>query len=561
MQVIQATTMVSAAALVPIVEQRVYILNECSKRINHIYVAYGARERLGAAAVHLQSMGMIPNSELVVTGGYRPAMIPGSRLDPWTTGGVVSVALILDNELILPTTTMLAEKRHIFQELRDAMLYAGFIQRDIEWEYEWGTLGWADKMGQAPILIEEGMLPLSVDQAIPSASIPKTLPVLYGGVAQVFSSAGERSGALLHLRAGHYYARSSHPSTEGLSAYLSRKVFRADQVALTSSGLSACIVAFKALIPQHGLLLYDEKIYYETERALKELGDEKDWCLVPCDFTDAQSIERTVIEQKTRGREISAFFCDNPRNWWLESMDLRAIANVAHREHSLLICDVSLQPLQHANTVADVVVCSLSKYPSLGMTIGGCITVNSPVLGSKIRRQMDQEANVMSPDAAATIWSQACSLYDRMNSLSGKVQRIADSLLAHPAVRSVRVPDTAFTGGLLGGQLAFHVLDETVGALAERIVGQNAFRNDTALHLVCTFGTAITTFEHFASNVRHREGVPREDTNEAGLPNDIVRIGVGCETADSIIGDLDFILSVSLQMAKSNLTGAASGTI
>lgn len=68
--------------------------------------------------------------------------------------------------------------------------------------------------------------------------------------------------------------------------------------------------------------------------------------------------------------------------------------------------------------------------------------------------------------------------------------------------------------------------------------------------MACTFGSSITTFEHFASNVWHRVGVKRELTNEASLPDDIVRLGIECESTVDIASELSFVLNSALKYTK-----------
>lgn len=79
----------------------------------------------------------------------------------------------------------------------------------------------------------------------------------------------------------------------------------------------------------------------------------------------------------------------------------------------------------------------------------------------------------------------------------------------------------------------------------EKVIGYNSLSLKSTLSLACTFGASFTTFEHFASNERHRTGIRREDTAEILIPDDMVRIGVGYEKVENIIHDLNFILNIT----------------
>lgn len=135
-------------------------------------------------------------------------------------------------------------------------------------------------------------------------------------------------------------------------------------------------------------------------------------------------------------------------------------------------------------------------------------------------------------------------------SFAGLGAGIVHFLKDHPGVRQVRLPDAQAAGGLVGGQLSCHAASYELAAMTEIVVGQNAGRSRSDLHLACTFGSAMTTFEHFASNLRSRTGIPREATNEVSLPDDIVRIGIGCEPVRDIIADLGFALSSAVPLSK-----------
>jgi len=240
-------------------------------------------------------------------------------------------------------------------------------------------------------------------------------------------------------------------------------------------------------------------------------------------------------------------FCDSPRNWWLECLPIAGLADAARRWEARLLVDTSVQPLQDLLALgAHAAICSLSKYPSLGLTLGGLFVTNDQQLHESHEEVLQAHASTLSPDAAATIWGQAVSVRDRLTQVSRKAAAVAEFLSGHPAVTAVRFPDASAAGGLSGGQVTYHATDFQTAAQIERIVGHNAGRQRSGLHLACTFGSVMTTFEHFASNERKRTGIPRDATNEPALPDDIIRIGIGCEPDGDIIADLRFAMDAAI---------------
>jgi len=426
--------------------------------------------------------------------------------------------------------------------LRTAMEAAGFVGIESEWwHFEWGTYRWSQVSGEPAILIVPQSPPSIAGPASSGRFPPSRQPVWESGVAQVFTDPQQRAASLQRNQAGHYYARTSHPTLEALGNYVRNSVMEAEHVHFTESGLAACIVALKSLMPLGGCVVYDAFIYYEVERELIAMAVQFDWRLIKADFTDTAVLVSTVAPYD----RVDVFFCDTPRNWWLECLDVQALSFIAKSKDAVLVVDTSVQPLQQPMQLgADVNVCSLSKYPSLGLTVGGMILSNAEAYQRKFALHAGREGHVLSPDAAVTIWCQILSLRDRMFAVSAKAEAVAAFLGNHKRVQLVRLPNKHLCGGLVGGQVSFHAGGYNQGAVMERLIGQNSISQVASLHLACTFGGAFTTFEHFASNIRARSGVPREATNEAALPNDIIRLGIGCEPPEEIIADLEFLLNM-----------------
>lgn len=496
---------------------------------------------------------------------------PPDSIFPHGTGGAVDVTLLINNKEAWMGTDFdeftpesasdwyknnppitqqdtLAHKNRTL--LKNAMESAGFIGIDTEWwHFEWGTITWS-KVTDNPVILDKILTPPSVENsACADRLTPHRQPVLEYGVAQVFTTPKQRRDSLAHKRKGHYYARNSHPTIEALGNHIKNSIIRADHICFTESGLSSCTIAIKSLAPAGGTIVYDHKIYYEVESYLKYMAKQLHWKLIKSDFTSLKNLETIVNENKN----IDIFFCDNPRNWWLDSLDIKSISSIAKKAKARLIVDISVQPLQDLlQEGADLVVLSLSKYPSTGLTIGGAILCNDPVYIKKCHTASTSEGHILSPEAASTIWSQIISLRDRMFALSIKTEKIASFLKGHPSVTKVRLPDKNLCGGFIGAQITFHLHNPIQCAMMEKIIGHNSLMSETSLHLACTFGASYTTFEHFASNIRHRELIPREETGEADIPDDIIRLGIGYENQYNIIRDLNFLLNITDNLCRNN---------
>lgn len=587
--------------LAPILNIKAYLIyhiNDLEGAMPFPFLAKPLVEKLEVAQLRLQELLCDKNGELLIWDAYRTPetqhsifeqyvkqlqfsfpklpieeirikakeyVNPPNIIFPHGTGGAIDVTFMINNKLVWMGTTFdeFSEKSSVSwftnhppetnkdkiaatnrEVLISAMEFAGFVVLDFEWwHFEWGTQLWRNKTGNCLILDKIFASPTVQSPSGTGRFSPFRQPSLETGAAQVFNTSQARSASLAHEEIGHYYARNSQPTLESLSNFLTTQIVSSGHCYLCESGLAACLLAVKALVPVKGKILYDKYIYYEVERSLMLLAQAFQWNLVKIDFKELER-NSSIIEQYG---PIDLFYCDNPRNLYLDVFNMEKIINVVHKYSSHLIVDASVQPVQDILRFGvDVVVFSLSKYPSIGLTMGGAILTNHPSYFEKVKTVGTTEGHVLSPEAAFTIWGQSLSLRDRMFALSKKTKYIADFLKTHCAIKQVRIPNSKLLNNLIGGQLSFHLHDPKQGYLMEKVIGNNSLRKKASLHLACTFGSCFTTFEHFASNKRCRSLIGREGTNEIEIPNDLIRLGIGCEDYQDIIDELNFTLNVTM---------------
>ncbi|RLA42488.1 MAG: hypothetical protein DRR42_23325, partial [Gammaproteobacteria bacterium] len=475
-----------------------------------------------------------------------------SSIFPHGTGGAVDVTLLINGEEAKMGSgfdAFIPESAPDWYKLNppanpqelEASINRGLLLRAMEmenfagidtewWHYEFGTDTWAATTGQAPLYTKIAHTPTLEGPETSQRHVPRRQPILEAGVAQVFINSENRSASLSGAQHAHYYARTSHPTNYQMAEVLA-ELLGANYVSLLQSGLSALRVALKSVVPPGGSLLYDIGAYYECQGAALDLAQDLDWRMVSLDLTDHN--EWLKLASGEYG-SFDGVWLDNPRNWFLDTFKIKDVSNFVHNTlESVLICDTSLQPLQPAlANGADIVVSSLSKYPSNGLTIGGSIAVNDPRWLSSLQKVIATEGHVLAPQAAFTIWEQLTGLRDRLTARSDKAKYISLALTKYSFVQNVRIPAAKYLGGIAGGQISFHLTDSSQGWRMERVIGHNALLKHgwaKSLGLGCTFGAAFTSTEHFASNVRHRDAKLRSGTNESLIPVDMVRLGIGDE--------------------------------
>lgn len=473
---------------------------------------------------------------------------------PHGTGGAVDVTLIHNGQEVdmgsdfddftdrgtsdyflrnLPRRERDRRAAHFRALLIEAMVRAGFAGLASEWwHYEWGTARWASEVGATPTLVQLLDPPPERDRGLADPPRRRAWPAMVSGVACIFDTVEGRRDALAGRVAGDYYARSTTLSTRELAAAVC-DMFAMPAAHLVQSGLAAYSCAARSLIPPGGVALVDEASYYECKASLLEYGLASGTKILTADLRRPVSITQALSGVD----HLDAILGDHPANWFLHSLPITELRNLANARGAKLIIDASVQPLQPDLAKAvDLMVLSLSKAPSNGYVQGGAI-LGDPRLVAGATRTAAIDGHVLDSRAAHAIHQQLPELPDRLLAQSRKAQYLKRLLERHPLVQAVRVADPALHGGLSGGVLVIELRESAHGDELERLV---AFNNESSVltlpRLVCTFGGAISTIEHFHSTPRHRDGVAtdRVATGEALIPPNFVRVSAGADRAEDL---------------------------
>jgi cystathionine gamma-synthase len=234
---------------------------------------------------------------------------------------------------------------------------------------------------------------------------------------------------------------------------------------------------------------------------------------------------------------------ETPTNPLLNIADIAALAQLTHSatdRNGLLVVDNTFaspylqQPLALG---ADVVVHSTTKYVGgHSDVIGGALVVADETLGEEIGYFQNAMGAVNGPFDAWLTLRGIRTLGVRMERHCDNAERIAAYLVNHPKVSTVRYPGLAEHPGhevaakqmrRFGGMVSFQVNggpDEAV-AVCERarlfILGES-------------LGGVESLIEH-PGRMTHASAAG----SPLAVPDDLVRLSVGIESADDLLADLD----------------------
>lgn len=260
-------------------------------------------------------------------------------------------------------------------------------------------------------------------------------------------------------------------------------------------------------------------------------------------LVDGTHIEawRQAIKSNTK-----VLFLETPANPTLEIVDLRAVAEIAHRAGARLIVDnvfatpVLQRPMEYG---ADIVVYSATKHiDGQGRCLGGVILSDEKFLTEHLLPFIRNTGPTISPFNAWVLIKALETLDLRVRAMCEHAAAIADALARERKVKRVVYPGRpdhpqaalARAQMGLGGSLVTFEVD---GGKAE------AFRFSNALKLVDisnNLGDAKTLITHPATTTHFR--LTPEARAELGVTDGMLRLSVGLEDPADIAHDLSHAL-------------------
>lgn len=152
------------------------------------------------------------------------------------------------------------------------------------------------------------------------------------------------------------YARNKSSLVETLEKELTA-MYGAKRCFVSNSGMGAISTVFNLLATQYVQpILVNRNTYYETRELLGKYSVHRH---IAVDMHDLSAVERFLSE-----RAFTAIYLDNP-DVFGSFYDVKAIAVLAHKYHTLLVVDNSMLSVYYENPLlhgADIVVESFTKY-------------------------------------------------------------------------------------------------------------------------------------------------------------------------------------------------------
>lgn len=331
------------------------------------------------------------------------------------------------------------------------------------------------------------------------------------------------------------YARSRNPTQNDLQDKIA-ELEGAEAALATASGMAAISLAVMHCAHPGDHVIAYKTIYGGTYGLFTKIFEEFH---IEVTFVEDLSPKTLNAAKRPNTKVVYAETIANPT---MVVLDLKALADWAKANGVTSIVDSTftspymVQPLSYG---IDVVVHSSTKYINgHGDIIGGIICGKFAFVDA-IRSSMYQELGpVPSPFSCWLQLRGLKTLHLRMRAHCENALKFAQWLQAQKEVKNVVYPGLASHpqhelakaefGGVYGGMLSFEV--------EGGIPGAQAFIKKLHMAKYCvSLGDLDTLVQHPATMTHGK--IPREERERMGIADGMIRVSVGIEDIDDIIGD------------------------
>jgi O-succinylhomoserine sulfhydrylase len=358
---------------------------------------------------------------------------------------------------------------------------------------------------------------------------------IFATSSYVFASAAEAAARFSGKQPGNIYSRFTNPTVRTFEERLAA-LEGGERCIATASGMAAIATVAFGLLKAGDHVVCSRGVFGNTTLLFQNYLGKFAVTTTFVPLTDYAAWER-ALQPNTR-----FLFLETPSNPLTEIADIGRLADLAHRNGSLLIvdncfCTPALQkPLALG---ADLIIHSATKYlDGQGRCVGGAIVGPNEVLEAQIYPFLRTGGASMSPFNAWIFLKGLETLSLRMRAHSEQALALArwletqswvdqvhyPGLPSHPQHELARRQQTA-GGGIVsfevqgGREAAWALIDAT------RMVSITANLGDTK-----------TTVTHPATTTHGR--LTDADRSAAGIRDGLIRVAVGLETLDDIQQDL-----------------------
>lgn len=363
----------------------------------------------------------------------------------------------------------------------------------------------------------------------PDKETGAVMPPIYQTTTYAQKSPGEHQG--------YEYTRTHNPTRTRLERNLA-SLEKADYCLTTASGLSVTSLIMH-MLPKGSKVLCGDDIYGGTYRLFSTVFDDIH------DFEFIDTTDYDLLEKKLAERP-AMIWIETPTNPLLKITDIKRVCDMAKKYGVTTYVDNTFMSPYFQNPIdlgADVVTHSLTKYINgHSDVVGGAMMTNNKEIYDELFRLQKSVGPSSSPFDSWLVLRGIKTLAIRMQRHEENAIKVAKFLESHDKVESVVYPGLRshpqhelakkqMTG--FGGMITFFIK----GGLEH---SREFLEKVRLFHLAESLGGVESLIEHPA--IMTHASVPKHIRESIGITDNLIRVSVGIEDADDLIGDLDFAL-------------------
>ena len=350
----------------------------------------------------------------------------------------------------------------------------------------------------------------------------------------VYENAAEAAAKFSGQVQGNIYSRFTNPTVSMFEKRLAA-LDGAERAVATSSGMGAILSVAMAYLKAGDHVICSRAVFGSVvalfEKYIAKFG-------VDITFVDLCDLDawKNAVRPETK-----LLFVESPSNPLAEIADIQALADIAHANGALLAIDNSFctpvlqQPLKFG---ADLVIYSATKYlDGQGRALGGAVVGKHQLL-EEVFGVVRTLGPSMSPFNAWVFLKGLETLRLRMKAHCESAQKLAEWLSTHEKVEKVYYAGLPTHEGHelaakqqngFGGIVSFVVKGEREGAW--KVIDNTKFISITG-----NLGDVKSTITHPATTTHGK--LSAEAKQAAGIQEGLIRVSVGLEDINDIIGDI-----------------------
>ena len=334
---------------------------------------------------------------------------------------------------------------------------------------------------------------------------------------------------------GWEYARTGNPTRAALESLIADLEDGKYGFAF-GSGMAA-ITAVLMLLEKGDNIIISDNVYGGTFRVLNQCFRQFGLTFEQVDTTDEKAFEAAIRP------DTKAVLLESPANPLLTVTDIQKLSDIAHQHNLTVIVDNTFmtpylqKPLDLG---ADIVVHSATKYlGGQSDVVAGLAVTKDQKTAESLAFIQNSTGGVLGPFDSFLLIRGIKTLGVRMDRHTENALKIAEWLTKNPAVKKVYYPGLPDAQGHEiqmkqarngGAMISFELDDENYDTRA-------FFAKTKIIALAESLGGVESLLCHPASMTH--AAIPKEIRDATGITEGLIRLSVGIENVEDLIGDLD----------------------